>query len=379
MFTVFLLWSGSSFAVGGAADTGGVGDYGKMRIFSWFPSIDPTYCIEVHGNFGLPADQAASNVRQALGKWEKYLHARSADRNLQNKRFIEVSACTAQTNLKFVLGAMPASSSPSLFGKAELESFDKNTHIGKGTIWIRDQNHLPGYLAWTTENNLHAVLMHEIGHTLGVSHIPGTVMAESLSQWINDANKMKRPKLIEEIDVQYELLSSGDITEWGRVGERKPICLKAKYEGLYMYSADTEPGGFNSAISSLVGRKPVGVWHMEVTDSCHVFIYRDELGEARGEIEFIETTDSFPSPGEIFSQVRSSNFLGFWGSVKSAKIKMASGRSAIAKLRFNATPSPFSIDLEEEGRRRPLFRAASPLEIQHERLDERFGIQYSVD
>lgn len=364
---------------GGGADTGGAGDYDANRIYAWFSDKSPTYCVQVEPDFGLPKDQAEVIIDQAIAKWQYYLQKRQTPFyrlfKYQEGKFLKQPSCNEGTTIRFALGKMLVGSPKSRFAYASIENFDQTKEFGTGTIYIRKQSELPTYIAWSSPNNLLAVTMHEIGHALGNEHITGTIMDVALSDWIKLANEKKLPKYIEEIDIQYELASSDSSVTNNIDGKN---CHKKKYDGLYDYSEDVAPGDFENGIAELIGRRSIGPWRISVEDDCGTINFKDDAGTEQGRIQLIDVLAYIVPPGEIFANFNKTAGMG-WGSVRSARIKMKSGKESNVLVRFNLIPSAFSIDIMKDDKKVPLFRAADPWEIQHEHLNARFGIQYSVD
>jgi len=172
----------------------------------WFvgPTGSPpvNYCVSVSPNFSLNSSDAKRQIAEVFSIWKNVLTKLNvmnsyADYSaLKGKGslamildFKEVS-CDSKPPLVFKLGVNDDSVLSSLQYSAEdtvgfalRTSYADATASTQGFIWTAPDKGADAYKGptlganfWSTPHIFHNVIMHEIGHILGIQHIPNTIM-----------------------------------------------------------------------------------------------------------------------------------------------------------------------------------------------------------
>jgi len=224
------------------------GNGGNFKDFysdnAWFVEDRPVqYCIQRSKKFVVNIDDVLAATKRSLDKWIKLSKKLSVTINdgqyrIQNN-FIYNEKCSKQTDLVFYFGGKPRKISKIIKKNDRLVALaypvktNKTKTWSKGFIYIKDSNIIQSdqgicdidnpncinddsdeidddekvYVAdWTYANNLDAILLHEIGHIFGVSHIPQTIMRESIALKLVMEDELALDKKHKtEIDHQYSL------------------------------------------------------------------------------------------------------------------------------------------------------------------------------
>lgn len=227
----------------GGHETGNGGNFKDFYIDNaWFVEDRPVqYCIKRSKKFVVDIEDVQAATKRSIDKWielSKKLTIKVGQYRIQ-KSFIYNEKCTKQIDLVFYFGGKPKKISKIINKNDRLVALaypvetNKTKTWSKGFIYIKDSNITQGdqgicdidnpncinddsdeidddekvYVAdWTYANNLDAILLHEIGHIFGVSHIPQTIMRESIALKLvmEDELALERKYKI-EIDHQYSL------------------------------------------------------------------------------------------------------------------------------------------------------------------------------
>jgi hypothetical protein len=182
-----------------AGGTGGRGGADTVPIGSesaWFVGERPVkYCLERHPAFPFGESELLDTVKKAIETWRKY----ALDKQAWSARFSDPAGlfsisyehqgpCDGKENLKFAFGTSDAETAaarsryvdPSAFPEL-LKRGEGGSH-GKGYIWVAPSGSAPreAPVDWTRPNALFGILLHEIGHVFGCSHVDDTIMTENL-------------------------------------------------------------------------------------------------------------------------------------------------------------------------------------------------------
>lgn len=208
---------GPDTRMSGGTEVGPGGDITEPDAGSaWFvhPSKAVTYCYSVSDTFGFPKDGLKPAIERAFADWREYVEVK---RIVFPEPALKLAltpqydaACNGQEDLHFYFGTADANvqahkiyfSNPIAFPVRLSNQLDETGSWGKGFIWIAGQGEaLPGFPDWSKPGALAALLRHELGHLVGLSHIPGTIMAEE----IHDLIRTAPPARIAGIDIFNEL------------------------------------------------------------------------------------------------------------------------------------------------------------------------------
>lgn len=257
--------STQAFAVGGYS--GGGSDYHEIGTgTAWFIGTkEIPYCIQKSDNFGLSTTEIQQNFDSAVQTWTRYIQDRKIQTTLPrehqlNLNFRYVGACQGTELVRLYFGLEPKEvlEAKKKFEKpyafAIRESYDLAAGMGKGFIWFAQTGSLfpkagtTGFPNWTQPYTLHGMMLHELGHVLGVGHMDGTIMAESLMHWMqmgdsNESWATSRAKAVLTSIDDLKILYYGSNLEF-------------KIDGQLSYNWQANEAKAN--FKTFMGREPVG-------------------------------------------------------------------------------------------------------------------------
>jgi len=204
-YLLAILISATSFYAyaGGISSTGGE-NHASSDGAAWFIGEKPVrYCIELNASFGVSKSEAAIQISNVFSAWRDYIAKKGLNSENRfdtdsdiDKSFklgkiamntSQMDACDGSEDLKFYFGVdseevrryIKTFTEPVAF--AQRTKFDEERGWGKGFIWVQ----MPGIGrikddVWKKPFLLYGVLLHEVGHVLGNSHIGNTIMDESV-------------------------------------------------------------------------------------------------------------------------------------------------------------------------------------------------------
>jgi len=179
---------------GGGADSHEIG-YGA----AWFTGKSQiSYCIEKSNDFGLSLDEIQKDFDSAAKIWRDYILDRGIQKSYNpaqpelNLNFQYTGRCKGGENLRLYFGVDTPEvvrqkkryENPYAF--VSRESYDLSSGMGKGFAWFAKTGGLyrdagpVGFPNWTRPYTLHGMMLHELGHILGVGHMEGTIMQSDL-------------------------------------------------------------------------------------------------------------------------------------------------------------------------------------------------------
>ncbi len=171
-----------------------------VKAQAWFLGEAPVkVCVETVPGFPVGAREAREVIQKGFSNWRNYTdnkklrsqwpsNAAYLDFNLQ-----WLDSCDGKEDIAFFLGvlndrvrsAVKQYQNPKAFN--QLESFDPAKGRGKGYVWVSHDRDWES-LFWRPTQQLHMLLMHEIGHVLGCDHVAGTIMREDLAKFVREAS-----------------------------------------------------------------------------------------------------------------------------------------------------------------------------------------------
>ncbi len=168
---------------------------------TWFADSarEVNYCVVVSDDFGRDGKALTALVSESIELWVSYISERKeqfGDASLPSLNFKNLSECDGSEDVKFAFGihdgqiSQDAAQFKRPWAYSAPGPYDLKARWRKGYVWFAKQGefgtsklgHQHPVPDWSTDYKLESVITHEIGHLLGVSHIPGTVMAGNLAQ-----------------------------------------------------------------------------------------------------------------------------------------------------------------------------------------------------
>ncbi len=207
--------------VGNGSDT-----EGPTTGIAWFPNgQEISICLTKSNAFPLSLSDSKELLQQAFSIWYDYIEIKSAPLKRNSLRI--TTDCKGNENLVVLLGTeTPLSKeakkkfvNPAAY--AELTSYDKQASKGRGFIWIDSER------AWS-QPRLLAIFLHEIGHLLGCSHVPGTIMDAAIEEILFHTPIDQYAAFYDKIDWNRELVvCRGCAKKWSWQAERYGIVVDA--------------------------------------------------------------------------------------------------------------------------------------------------------
>lgn len=213
IFGSLFLLSLSSLALavdGGYSGGGGDQIQNPFNSYAWFGdnARAVNVCAEIDPQFGPSANEPVKGLKAALKTWSDYLDAKGLNKDFPLPKlgfatdYRVTTACQGNEDLTVYFGsenekiAKARMQHVAPVGLAIQESFEAQKAWGKGFIWIaRSQE--KGAAQWNRGGNLRAILLHEIGHTLGINHVEGTIMTEHIQDLIHSQMNTTRKYTID--------------------------------------------------------------------------------------------------------------------------------------------------------------------------------------
>jgi len=189
----FLLVTNTAYGASGASN--GTDNVPVSHDSSWFitnhgESRPVNYCVQMAPNFGVDKDTAIRSIEAAAKIWRDYIAKKKHVFMFSFPPSLDYQKvdCDHDPDLTFYFGVrnklVNSYITPGhvLWGFAQRTEYDFGQKWGKGFIWIAPSNSIVeeksnfSYPKWEIPSTLTGILAHEIGHVLGVQHIPGTLM-----------------------------------------------------------------------------------------------------------------------------------------------------------------------------------------------------------
>lgn len=205
-----------------AGNGAGGGTDNQKSVLAWFlgPEKVISSCIRLSPTFGVSETEVISTIQAVYKKWGDYLVAKNipwefGSTPIMSTKINVQEKCKGNEDLIFYFGvedeqvkkAKAHYHNPYAF--AEQLSYDHKNGTSKGFIWIAPPGSVvPNYQVpnWTLPNTLFGILLHEVGHTLGSSHINNTIMGEYFGEYIFvQGPKGYMNEVLTHIDHQNEL------------------------------------------------------------------------------------------------------------------------------------------------------------------------------
>jgi hypothetical protein len=268
---IWMLLGTGAPAFAGVESSGGADKY--LPQTAWFlasapSSRDVRVCYVVSDDFGVLPLQLDNELNAAFITWDEYLTKKQVQDDPLHyaTRMSLMSACDGSEDLKIYFGVTDAQVAAAKAKYVKPFGFVEKTGgdalWSKGFLYVAPPAEIAPAPAWTTGNHLRGLLLHELGHILGCSHLDGTIMAEDIGQDLLFSN------------------STDTLDRIDRARELRPCTRCAR-----TYAGEATYGNtFRSveAFTRLVGRAPVGeILAVYAQDEMIEHVNEDELPTGR--------------------------------------------------------------------------------------------------
>lgn len=311
----------NGFKKNGQERCNGIDYYDESTSSAWFLGKEKIiqYCIYRMANFEKSELDLEQTIQESFLKWSQYIKNKKIGTSSQTFPGFSITAhnqgaCNGHEDIKFFFGV--PSSDPMVkdyliqfnepIAAAIRTSYNQNDKWGKGIVWIspsgaiadRDRNLNKNYLNpheqkfpdWNLSHTVEGVLLHELGHIYGNSHVSATIMDEKLHSILRDSRENMRKYQLTHIDNFRELYVCSDcpISLTGRLGI-KLIVTDAngtttidKQPETFKFLTGRNPEG---EISSSISGSPSDKLVLQISDS--IDSYSFELFKGAESLESI--------------------------------------------------------------------------------------------
>ena len=266
---------------------------------AWF--VDPAKkiktCYQVAPGFGAADARLEAAIQGAFDIWrsyikEKQIYSDGSGRPGPNADIQLKPNCDGSEDLQFKFGVIDPEVTSALARHKEPVAVSVRTQYdpaitwGKGFVWLASHASLPPmrgetYPNWNLAHTIEGIILHEVGHIFGNSHVPGTIMDEEVTQTIIITVDDFRRQMLTQIDGYNELhICMCDFKQKGYLGDQG-LDFDPKT------GKRTVPVGNRAKNFELLsGRKPVGeVQSWFITDAKSNYLrISDDLGVYQYEI-----------------------------------------------------------------------------------------------
>lgn len=370
----------------GGHDRGNGGDvFSPYDGVAWFIGDAPLVaCVNVDAAFGVDANFAASTVERAYRAWIDYVSAKRVIRPEDSLKLpLSLStrvSCRGDEDLTIYFGGSHERVSKAILeldltdpiALAYRDSYDIATGRAQGAfIWLSmpdtRADDVGRWPVWSEGPYLYGVILHELGHVLGVPHVEGTIMSAALPQRVAFSRWLRRHGNVEGAD---RLMTSIDDTRELHICD---LCAVERVGLVGFRMSDAAP-----AFRMLAGRDPVGDVVARLSRAAGPaapwrLVVKDALGEVGAAIDLASAGSTYFGGGlNIFRRVgstlngmtpyesRETGGLVALGSVRGAdgrKRQVLLERNALSMPDQIAFLRPIRLTYIEGAERRSLFEA----------------------
>jgi hypothetical protein len=371
--TALLVLCLEPLAFAGGMEGGGGDTFLDDTDSAWFLGSQPIrYClVGGEAEIGVPQAQVQSMIGEAFSKWKSYIDYKGVMRGYEDKPEMvldlnaqPMSQCDGTEDLKFYLGvedgpvteAKKSYNGPAAF--SHRDRYDAAKGWGQGFIWIAKPHTLMDgpYPDWKDNpDTLFAMILHEIGHVLGNTHVQDTVMDEDIASLV--------------------LFGFTDSKNFRRIDWGAELAENRYFHPLFGgMSADPKNTDLAASFKRIVGRDPSG--EVKVTLIIYTgwsapvdLVFQDALGSKRVTVQLSDEDNlSFIRlPNPIFkracmaSACQGAAYQRLHAGYSMGTISAADGTVLPAFLEFNLGRSssrvdaPVSVKFWENGKKHDLF------------------------
>lgn len=280
---VLLLLTGA-FANAGGEVSGGADTYVVLPAFyvSANPSRPITTCIDVSPSFGVPESAVADMLSWAFAQWANYITSRDLTYaiNVAPAGIVSTlsgmhSGCAGNEDLRAYFGETPPEVQARMAQFIDPYAFVSITSTAADGLWntgflwvagpgtVNPQKKTPTWNLPTSQvpyGALKYLVLHEVGHIFGNSHVDNTVMEAMIGQtmegWTDPVDGIApdgptQSQLV--IDGQLELVTNLNLAE--------DYALATAYgsvTGPDGSPVSPDPNALNEAFARIFGKKPKG-------------------------------------------------------------------------------------------------------------------------